>query len=147
MRTAPLLPALWNPLSRLHNEMSNLFGGWEEGAPLAWARPSAYPPVNVWEDEEAFRVEVELPGVGQDQLQLTVEEQHRLTITGQRPAEEYQGAWHRRERRFGPFQRVLALPAPVDPDKVEARLGHGVLYVTLPKAEEARPRRITVKGD
>src|SRR5918911_5455591 len=102
MRTAPRLPALWTGLNRLH-EVGNLFGGWEEGAPWSFAPASAHPPVNVWEDEEAFRVEVELPGVGQDRVQITVEEQYRLTITGERPAEEYQGAWHRRERRFGPF--------------------------------------------
>jgi HSP20 family protein len=145
MRTAPLLPALWNGLSRLQ-EVGPLFGDWQEGTPWSFAPASTHPAMNVWEDEEAFRVEVELPGVPQDRVQVTVEEQHRLTVEGERPAEEYQGAWHRRERRFGAFRRVLALPAPVDPDKVEARLEHGVLYLTLPKAEEARPRRVPVRG-
>ena len=65
-----------------------------------------------------------------------------------RPEEDGKGRWHRRERGFGRFQRVLRLPLPVEADKVEAKLENGLLRVTLPKGEEARSRRkIAVKAE
>jgi HSP20 family protein len=142
-----LLPTLWASFDRLHGEMDRLLGDWgvnvPRGIPLA-----AFPPVNVWEDGDAFHVEAELPGLTQEQLQLSVTNRNQLTLQGERlPAEADKGRWHRRERGFGRFQRLLKLPAPVDADKIEATFENGVLHVTLPKAEEARPRRISVKGE
>jgi HSP20 family protein len=108
----------------------------------------AFPPINVWEDAEAFHIEVEAPGLTQEQVQVSVTNRNRLTIQGERlPEEVGKGRWHRRERGFGRFQRVLELPAPVEADRVEARLENGLLFLTLPKAEEARPRRIAVKSE
>jgi HSP20 family protein len=109
---------------------------------------TAYPPVNVWEDSDSFHVEAELPGLTHDQLQLSVTNRNQLTLQGERvPEEAPKGRWHRRERGFGRFQRVLKLPTPVDADKIEATFENGVLHVLLPKAEEARPRRIAVKAE
>jgi len=145
MNRAPMLPGLLCGLTRLQGEMDRLFGRWV-GEPRTLA-PS-YPLVNVWEDAEAFRVEAELPGLRQEDVQIAVTQRNVLTISGMRQAEdEGNGSWHRRERGFGRFQRVLALPAPVDADKVEAKLENGVLQLVLPKAEEAKPRRIEVKGE
>ncbi len=73
---------------------------------------------------------------------------NQLTLQGERlPEEPNNGRWHRRERGFGRFRRLLELPLPVDADKVEATLEDGLLHLTLPKAEEARPRRIAVKAE
>jgi HSP20 family protein len=79
-------------------------------------------------------------------LEVTVTEGNRLTIQGERRAPEIEGAsWLRQERPFGKFTREIVLPALVDPDKVEAKYELGVLRLTLPKHEAARPRKIVVQ--
>jgi HSP20 family protein len=109
---------------------------------------TAFPPVNVWEDSDAVHIEAELPGLTHEQLQVSVTNRNQLTLQGERvPDEAGKGRWHRRERGFGRFQRVLQLPAPVDADKIEAKFDNGLLHVVLPKAEEAKPRRIAVKAE
>lgn len=103
------------------------------------------PPVNCWEDEGSLFVECELPGVSMDQLELTVVGRD-LTIKGERKRRPVEGAtFHRQERGMGFFHRVVRLPVEVAGDKVRAELRLGVLTVTLPKAPEARPRKIEVK--
>ena len=83
-----------------------------------------------------------------EQLQVSVTNRNQLTLQGERLADETaKGRWHRRERGFGRFQRVLKLPTPVDADKIEATFENGVLHVVLPKAEEAKPRKIAVKAE
>lgn len=117
-------------------------------APTWPALGAAYPPVNVREDGETVYVEAELPGIHQEDVAVVVTEGNQLTIEGERrPAGPEGAVWHRRERGFGRFGRVVLLPVAVDADKVEARLEHGVLLVTLPKAEAYRPRRIPVTAD
>jgi len=146
MHASRLLPNLWASFDRLHGEMDRLLDGW--GVDLPRAVMPGVPPVNVWEDSEAFHVEVELPGMTQEELQISVTCRNQVTIQGERVVEEIEkGRWHRRERGFGRFQRMLKLPAPVDADKVEAKLDNGLLQLTLPKAEEAKPRRIAVKAE
>ena len=136
MTTSRLLPGLWANFDRLFDNF---------GAELT--RPvTAFPAVNVWEDNEAFHLEAELPGLKQDDVNIAVTQRNVLTLSGERKPEEGEGRWHRRERGFGRFQRVLRLPAPVDADKVEAKLENGVLRLTLPKHEDAKPRRIAVKA-
>jgi HSP20 family protein len=148
MSNVQRLPALWSGLNRLSGEVDRLFERWGPEVVTRHLGLGAFPPVNVWEDENAFDVEAELPGLKQEQLHISVANRTELTIQGERSADErLKGTWHRRERGFGKFQRALTLPVPVDPDKVEARLENGVLHLTLPKAEEARPRRITVKAE
>src|SRR5262245_65453910 len=94
--------------------------------------------LNVWEDAEAFHVEAEVPGLTQDQLQVAVTHKTQLLIQGERQNEEpSEGRWHRRERGQGRFQRVIELPAPVDAEKVEAKLENGLLCMSLHKEEAA----------
>jgi HSP20 family protein len=132
-------------LSWLQNEMSQLI---DEvlPTPAVWGSPrSNFPALNTWEDAENYYVEAELPGLKVQDLELSVVGQE-LTISGERKSQEKEGvAWHRRERPWGKFVRALELPAPVDPDKVDARFENGVLLVTLPKSEAAKPRKIEVK--
>jgi HSP20 family protein len=143
MRTNAFFPVLWNRLDRLQNEMNRFFGNWHEN--LGWA---TFPPVNVWEENEVFHVEAELPGVKEGDVHVAIKQRNQLHIEGERKGEEgLEGTWHRRERGAARFARALELPAPVEADKVEAKLENGVLYLTLPKAEEARPRRIQVKAE
>jgi HSP20 family protein len=149
MSSSRLLPTLWASFDRLQGEMGRLFDDLGVGLPRNVALV-AFPPINVWEDAESFHVEVEVPGLTQEQVQVAVTNRNQLTIQGERLAlseDAGKGRWHRRERGFGRFQRVLKLPTPVDADRVEAKLDNGVLALTLPKSEEARPRRIAVKGE
>jgi len=105
----------------------------------------SFPPVNVWEDHEHVYLEAELPGCEQGELEVLVQGR-RLTIQGRRsPPQQDKGVWHRQERGYGSFSRSLDLPAPVDPDQVDADLRSGVLSVRLAKHAEVRPKRIVVK--
>lgn len=138
MTTSRLLPSLWASFDRLLEGLDELPRHLALGAP--------YPPLNAWEDNDAFYVEAEVPGLTQEQLHIEVTHRNQVTVSGDRPAGERDNRWHRRERGFGSFRRVIKVPAPVDADKVEAKLEDGVLTLVLPKAEEARPRRIAVKA-
>jgi HSP20 family protein len=109
-------------------------------------QPVAVPGVDVWQDAEAVYAELDLPGVNPADLDVTVTEGNVLTIQGERkPAEVAKEAWVRRERGHGKFARTVELPFPVDASKVEAKYEAGVLRVTLPKSEAAKPRKIAVK--
>jgi len=89
-------------------------------------------------------VELEIPGVKGDQIDISVTG-GELSLHVEREQEEEEGVtYHRRERPMGGFTRVLRLPADVDADNVQAELNHGVLKITLPKAESAKPRKINV---
>ena len=102
-------------------------------------------PLDVSENENEFVVRASLPGVKPEDVQITVHGD-TLIIQGESRAEEEQKGrrWHLRERRFGQFQRSLALTTPVDSDKAQATFEHGVLTLTLPKSEQARPRQIKI---
>ncbi|GIW83082.1 MAG: molecular chaperone Hsp20 [Gemmatales bacterium] len=142
--------ARWLPQSSLLEEFDRLqsaFNRLMEQPVAGLAVAGAYPPVNVWEDDENIFVEAEIPGVKLEQLEILVAEGNQLTIQGERKFEEEEKAtWHRRERGVGKFQRQLTLPTVVDADKVTAKYDDGVLLITLPKSEAAKPRRIAVQA-
>ena len=143
--------ARWQPFSnvssemnRLHEEMNRLFGRYANGAP--GFPQSVYPPVNLWEDEDSYFVEAELPGCRSENLEMYVTSENQLSIKGERtPPTLEKGAWHRQERGYGSFSRLMDLPGAVDGGRVSAEFKDGVLKITLPKKEEAKPRRIEVK--
>lgn len=105
------------------------------------------PALDVAEGEDAVTVKAELPGVQPDDIDLTVEG-NSLILSGEKKEtrEENEGAYHHVERRYGRFRRTVPLPAGVDAEKIEATHHDGVLTITLPKSEAAKPRRISVKG-
>lgn len=107
----------------------------------------ALPLWNVASTEAALFVEAVVPGYTEDELEVTVEGD-QLWIAGEPKASEDEGdiTYHRRERARPAFRRSLTLPVTVDADRVEARLVNGVLTVELPKAPEARKRRIEVRS-
>ena len=138
------------PMFGLHDEMNRMMEGYFDRAPDARAYAATYPAINVWEaaDGTACYVEAELPGMKMEDLDVSVLG-NQLTIAGERKIgtdngkDAWQGvSWLRRERGQGRFARTVALPWEIDGDKVEARLHDGVLTVTLPKHESARPRKV-----
>jgi HSP20 family protein len=110
--------------------------------------PSAagFPPLNVWEDGDSLYAEAELPGIKHEDLEITVMAGD-LTIQGRRSTLATEGVtFHRQERGAGTFNRVVRLPVEVDAQRVEATIRDGVLLVKLPKAESAKPKKITVRA-
>ena len=104
------------------------------------------PRVDVQEDAEQIKVEAELPGLTKDDIEVRLVD-NRLTIKGEKKEEleRKEGDFTIRERRFGSFHREFALPATADASKIDAGFTNGVLAVTIPKKEEAKPRQIEVK--
>ncbi len=116
---------------------------------LDWLRdemePSFYPPINAWEEGDAIKVEVEIPGVKLEEVEVSFDN-GELTLKGEKKFEGNDSATlHRRERLYGTFTRTLRLPWEVMADKISAELKDGVLTVTLPKAEAAKPRKVAIK--
>lgn len=105
-----------------------------------------YPAVNITEDTEAYYVSAELPGVKSADLDLNVTA-NQLTLAGERTISEEaaDARYHRREREAGRFSRAVSLPGDVDTENVRARLANGVLTVTVPKSEKAKPKQIAVQ--
>jgi HSP20 family protein len=104
-------------------------------------------PLDVSETENEFVVKASVPGLKPEDVQITVQGD-TLTIRGESKAEEQKNGqhWHIRERRLGTFQRSLTLGTPINADRANAQYEHGVLTLTLPKAEEAKPRQIKIGG-
>ncbi|MBX9626351.1 MAG: Hsp20/alpha crystallin family protein [Gemmataceae bacterium] len=137
---------LFNEFNAVQEEFSRLVN---RVAPYAAATAAGVsgPLLNVWEDADALYVEADLPGIDPVKLDVTVTEGNTLTVQGERAAPEVAAAaWVRQERPAGKFARTVGLPALVDADKVEARYENGVLRLTLPKHEAAKPRKIQVKA-
>jgi len=114
----------------------------------ATADPSTagvFPPMNVSEDTDHYYVRALLPGVDAANLNVSVFDQ-TLVVSGTRQPQEEEGAsYHRKERAEGGFSRSVTLPASFDGTRVDAKYVDGVLVLTLPKPETAKPRRVTVK--
>ena len=140
-----------NQLQRLQREMDYVFGGVVPNLLASRGNRNAvwgshFPAVNVWENEESYAVEAEIPGLTMADLDLTVLG-NELTIRGARKsAESGEKKYHRRERGTGEFARVVHLPTDVKAEAVDAQLKNGVLTVMLPKAEAAKPKKINVSA-
>jgi len=100
----------------------------------------------MFEDKDNVVVRAELPGMKKEEIEVSVHD-GCLTLSGERKSEQKtdEGSAHRSERFFGRFQRTISLPTPVCVDKVKAQYKDGILSVTLPKAEEAKPKHIDVQ--
>lgn len=131
-------------MRRLQADMNRMFSEWGGAGPAGAARED-FPPVNVWVGEHSVVVTAQLPGFAEDDLDLTVRDDS-LTLRGSRKPPELgeTSAWHRRERAYGEFARVVELPLRVDPQRVEARFANGVLTVELHRPEADRPRKIRI---
>ena len=143
----------WEPTSdfmTLRDAMDRLFDD-------AFTRPfsltrnggSTWPafPIDMYQTNDDVVVQAVVPGFrpGEVYIQVTG---NLLTIRGQLKQEEdkKERAWHLREHRFGSFERLVGLPVPVVPDRANAEFENGILTITLPKAEEVKPKAITIKA-
>jgi HSP20 family protein len=125
-------------MRRVQSEMNRLF----EGMPLDAA--GEFPQINVWSDAEGVVVTALLPGVGSDNINITVQED-TLTLKGERALTDAEAAtWHRRERPAGSFARTVVLPFRVDADATEAMYDQGVLAIRLKRPTEDQPRQIKI---
>ena len=109
------------------------------------ARPQEYvtPEVNIFETKDGYVLEAEMPGVGKDGLEITLED-NQLTLVGHRQNETFPGEPLFRERRLVDYRRVFELDPAIDTAKISAKIDQGVLILTLPKSEKVKPRKIKV---
>jgi HSP20 family protein len=123
-------------LANLQEELDRLF----ETSVRAWA-----PALDVHEDKDKFTVNLELPGLKREDIAVQIED-GSLVISGERKVETVSDDTevHRRERSYGKFSRTLTLPTAVAAEQVKASYKDGILSVTLPKAEAAKPKQIDV---
>jgi HSP20 family protein len=128
----------------LQSDIARLFGD-AYGAGEISGRGAWTPFLDVYETPESFVVKVDLPGLNPNDVDVTLD-QNLLTISGERKAtnEVKEENYHRVERRYGSFQRTVSLPAHVDADAIQASFNGGVLEITVPKSEQAKPRKIKV---
>ena len=139
----------WRPrreMSAIQDEINRMFDDFfgnvndEDGAMIV-------PPTDIVEDNDKFVVSIELPGMKKDEVKLTLKDES-ITISGSKMRESETGdnRFHRVERSHGSFCRTINLPSKVDAAKISAEFSDGVLVVTLPKVEAAKPKEIAIKG-
>jgi HSP20 family protein len=131
----------FSPLYDVHRNFDRLLGS--VLSPSQARGRQAYPPMNISEDDNHIYVRMEAPGLEIDDIEITLVESS-LAIRGERKA--VRGKYYRQERPVGAFQRLVSLNTPVDREAVKASLKDGLLTVALPKAEESKPRKITIGG-
>ncbi len=140
----------WSPfrdLLSMQRELGRVFDGLftdyegEASFTATWA-----PHVDVIEHKDSYAIKAELPGVDKNDVKITLQE-NVLTIKGEKrqEKEEKDSNAHRVERSYGAFERSFSLPTNVKGDKIDASYKNGVLEITLPKVEEAKPKEIEVK--
>ena len=127
--------------------LSDVFDSFDPGVGIGRIFRATFPPLNVREDDRNLYVEADLPGLGMDDIDVSVLG-NELTIKGERKQGDEEGvSYHLRERGVGTFHRVVHLPLDVDAQNVAATLRDGVLAITLPKAESTVPRKIHVRSE
>jgi len=143
----PWSERLPRPISRLEEEMERFFGQMlprDEG----WLKSLGgfAPDVNVVETEEGFEVTADLPGIKPEEMSVELRD-GGLWISGKKEEEKEEKGktYHRLERRYGEFRRVVPVPGATDDEKVQAEYHDGVLKISVPKSEAAKPKKIEVK--
>ena len=142
----PTFDRALSDFDRLRSEMLRLLDGAANDT-AAGAGVGVFPPVNVSQDDDNYYIRAEMPGVKSDDISISAV-RNRVSIAGRRqiPRESERVSYHRRERPEGAFSRTLTLSSDVNTNAVEAHYADGILTLTLPKAEEAKPRQITVRA-
>ncbi|MEI7688272.1 MAG: Hsp20/alpha crystallin family protein [Planctomycetota bacterium] len=142
-RYAPWNPAAWRQFNQLQSEVNRIFERFDHSR----QEPAAFPPLNLWEEGDGYRLEAELPGLNLADIEVTITAPNQVTLKGERQAlPNSEATPHRQERVFGSFVRTVTLPAEIDADNVDARLDQGVLTLVLPKHQLAKPRKIKIKA-
>jgi HSP20 family protein len=140
----------WDPfrdLMSIQNELNRLFGQTYAGEGGATSSGAWVPPLDVYETKDKFVVCMELPGIDPAAVDLTVEDS-TLTVRGDREfyRDVPEESFHRVERRYGQFVRTLQLPPTANAEAIEANFDRGLLTIEVPKVEEAKPKKITIKA-
>jgi HSP20 family protein len=130
------------PFSREVDRLFDAFFGTQGQGAQRWV-----PPMDLVEAEDHFLLKADLPGLGEDDVSIEVQD-GTLSISGERRAEHEtrEGGFYRVERATGSFSRSLTLPDGVDPDAISAEFDRGVLSVRIPKPEERKPRRVAIRA-
>lgn len=144
-RTNPGRGFGWGNFNPLQNEMSQLFENFLGKGYMTPLR-SIFPPVNVYEDSENLYLTAELPGMEAKDIEIHAEADS-IQLKGERKIESEgeKVCYHRRERESGSFNKKITLQTRIATDKVTASVNDGILRITLPKAEEAKPKKVEIK--
>jgi len=139
----------WEPareMMTLREAMDHLFDD-AFTRPLTLRDGWSVPAIDMYQTDEEIVVKASLPGVKADEVQINITGEV-LTLKGetQQVEEKKDKAWHMREQRWGAFERAIALPTEVVADKAKAEFENGILTITLPKAEEVKPKIINIKA-
>lgn len=137
------VPRAWEDFYKEMDSVVQQFFGGDEGRTAA---DRFTPHLNVAETEQAYEISLDLPGIDPSQVNVEMND-GQLTITGQKQqrSEEEGKTFLRVERQFGQFRRTIGIPAAVNEEGIHAEYKDGVLTVTIPKSEKAKPRRIEVR--
>ncbi len=133
----------WDPFRDLQREVGRLFETLEPFQP--WRLVRQFPAINLYDAGDRYVLSAQLPGMSSEDLELSITGE-TLTLKGERKRPEGvpDESYRRQERHFGRWTRTVALPDRVDGTRVSASFAHGILTITLPKAEGAKPRHISV---
>ncbi len=138
------LDRLFGTMNLLQRRLDNIYNDYGKSSGYKWEVQGNSPRTNLYENGDNFEIRAEVPGLGKDDLNVKIQGNY-LEITGTRDADAPEGyKTHKIERGVGSFSRSFTLPADVDSSKVTATLKNGLLYLTLPKSEAAKPQKITV---
>ena len=131
----------WSQLGRMENEMNHMLSRY------AYPTSSEFPAFNVWGTNDQVVVTSEIPGIDPNSIDISVSGT-TLTVRGLRDPEQAEKgvSYHRRERWYGKFSKTIELPFTIEAEKVEARFSKGILYITLPRSETEKPRKVRVKS-
>ena len=133
----------WDPLRELDELYERVNTLWQSG--LSGALDQWSPLADVEETDDAYTVEIDLPGVAREDVDIQLDDR-RLTVSGDIEEKKRTGILYRRTRRVGRFHFSVTLPGDVDADNVSAQLHDGVLTVHVPKSAQAKPRRIAISS-
>jgi len=141
----PTFESSFSDFDQIRREMLRLLDtATGDGAPDAGA--GVFPPMNITQDDDKFYLRAEVPGIKPAELTISAL-RNRVSISGKREIarEHDRVSYHRKERPEGAFNRTVTLPTEVDAEHVDAHYADGILTLTLPKAEQAKPRQIAVR--
>jgi HSP20 family protein len=136
-----------NGLTRLHNEMDDLFDSFFRGLDRPYSEYRIWPSIDVAEREDSIEVRAEVPGCKAEDIDISVHG-NVLTISGEKKQtdEQKEKGYYHMESTYGSFRREISLPTDIDAEKIDAVCKDGVLSVKLPKAEKAKAVKVPVKG-
>lgn len=141
----PTLDRPFNDFDQVRREMLRLLET-AGGDTFDEVGAGVFPPMNITQDDDNFYLRAELPGIKPNELSIAAV-RNRVSLAGKREIqrEHDRVSYHRKERAEGSFNRTVTLPTEVDAERVDARYADGILTLTMPKAEETKPRQITVR--